>query len=94
MNDRSGRALGFPESDLPSSIVNDTVEITARLHRSPESTHRPSMLLDSESGRPIEVENIFGEVVRMARQHNVDMPVSCFYLVTWTQLITLCTTAN
>jgi 2-dehydropantoate 2-reductase len=34
------------------------------------------MLLDAECGHPIEVEVIFGEVVRMAKQRNVDIPVS------------------
>jgi len=56
--------------------VDQTIEGTARLHSSPDSTHRPSMLLDAECGHPIEVEVIFGEVVRMAKQRNVDIPVS------------------
>lgn len=34
------------------------------------------MLLDLEKGQPIEVEVIFGEVVRMARDRGVEMPVS------------------
>jgi Ketopantoate reductase PanE/ApbA C terminal len=34
------------------------------------------MLLDLERGRPIEVEVILGEVVRMARKSGVSMPVS------------------
>jgi 2-dehydropantoate 2-reductase len=47
------------------------------LHVKPESRHKPSMLLDAERGQPIEVEVIFGEVVRMARERKIDMPVSC-----------------
>jgi len=41
-----------------------------------DSTHVPSMLLDAERGQPIEVEVISGEVVRMAKERQVDMPVS------------------
>jgi len=37
------------------------------------------MLLDVERGQPIEVEVIFGEVVRMAREREVDIPVGHFY---------------
>jgi len=33
------------------------------------------MLLDAEKGQPIEVEVILGEVVRMAKEQNVDIPV-------------------
>jgi hypothetical protein len=72
--------MGFPESDLPSSAPEDIVENTRKLHVSPASTHRPSMLLDAEHDRPLEVEPIIGEVVRMGRKFNVEMPVS--YIVT------------
>ena len=34
------------------------------------------MLLDAENGRPIEVEVILGEVVRMAKEKGVPVPVS------------------
>lgn len=33
------------------------------------------MLLDAEKGQPIEVEVILGEVVRMARERGVEIPV-------------------
>ncbi|KAJ3716473.1 6-phosphogluconate dehydrogenase [Lentinula raphanica] len=70
------RALGFPDSEdgLPSSTVETTITNTASLHVSPESTHVPSMLLDARKGQPIEVEVIFGEVVRMAKERNVPVP--------------------
>lgn len=73
----SGRALGFPDSEdgLPSSLVDDIVENTRRLHVSPQSTHKPSMLLDAEKGQAIEVEVIFGEVVRLARERSISTPV-------------------
>jgi len=34
------------------------------------------MLLDAERGQPIEVEVILGEVVRLAKERGVDIPVS------------------
>jgi 2-dehydropantoate 2-reductase len=74
--------MGFPDSPdgIPSSIVNYTLEDTAALHIVPDSVHRPSMLLDAENGRPIEVEVIVGEVVRMAKAKGVSVPVSFFFL--------------
>lgn len=33
------------------------------------------MLLDAENGNPMEVEVIFGEVVRMAKVRGVEVPV-------------------
>ena len=40
--------------------------------------HIPSMMLDAKKDKPIEVEVIVGEVVRMARSAGVDIPVSTF----------------
>lgn len=71
-----GHALGFSLTDLPPSLVESTIENTKKLHERPESKHVPSMLLDVQMGRPIEVEVIVGEVVRMARERGVDIPVS------------------
>jgi 2-dehydropantoate 2-reductase len=39
-------------------------------------THVPSMLVDAEKNQPIEVEVILGELVRMAKEFNVDIPVA------------------
>ncbi|KAF9011907.1 ketopantoate reductase PanE/ApbA-domain-containing protein [Cyathus striatus] len=71
-----GRALGFPDSEdgLPSSVVDTTIENTRGLHIKPDSTHTPSMLFDLQKGQPIEVEVVVGEVVRMAKEYNVDIP--------------------
>ncbi|KAF9260686.1 6-phosphogluconate dehydrogenase C-terminal domain-like protein [Marasmius fiardii PR-910] len=71
-----GRALGFPDNEdgLPSLHVQRTIDNTRKLHMSPQSVHKPSMLLDAQRGQPIEVEVIFGEVVRMARERNVPVP--------------------
>jgi len=54
---------------------------TKFLHEKPDSTHIPSMLLDVKNGRPFEVEAIVGEVVRMAKDRNVAIPVRASF--TW-----------
>ena len=73
---QTGRALGFPDSEdgLPSAHVQQTIENTRKLHMSPQSVHKPSMLLDAQRGQPIEVEVIFGNVVRLARRYGVETP--------------------
>lgn len=70
--------MGFPDTPngLPTSTVDAVLESTRKLHMTPESSHKPSMLLDAEKDQPIEVEVIFGEVVRLARDFNVEIPVS------------------
>lgn len=75
----TARALGFPDSPegLPTSVVDGVIEGTRVIHERADSTHVPSMLLDAQKGYPIEVEVIIGEVVRMAKAHNVAVPV-CF----------------
>ncbi|KZP27115.1 hypothetical protein FIBSPDRAFT_818726 [Athelia psychrophila] len=50
------------------------IEGTASVHDKANSTHLPSMLLDAENGRPMEVEVIVGEVVRMAKRVGVAVP--------------------
>jgi 2-dehydropantoate 2-reductase len=74
----TGRALGFPDTEdgLPASTVTNVLENTRNINIKADSTHVPSMLLDVERGQPIEVEVTLGEVVRMARERNVDIPVS------------------
>ena len=60
------------DADLPTR----TLANTARLHARPDSAHVPSMLGDMLAGRPMEVEHVLGEVVRMARAAGVAVPVS------------------
>jgi len=71
-----GRAMGFPDSPdgLPTSTIDTVLEGTRALHMTPESSHKPSMLLDVEKDQPIEVEVILGEVVRLGRDFNVELP--------------------
>ncbi|KAJ3788746.1 ketopantoate reductase PanE/ApbA-domain-containing protein [Lentinula aff. detonsa] len=71
-----GRAMGFPDSEdgLPSSIVESSMKTSEKNYSGPESNHNPSTLLDIEKGAPIEVEVIWGETVRLAKQRNVEVP--------------------
>jgi 2-dehydropantoate 2-reductase len=64
--------MGYSESDLPPSVVEDTIANTARFHQAPDGVHHPSLLLDYLHGRPMEVEHVLGEVMRMARKQNID----------------------
>ncbi|KAH7912487.1 ketopantoate reductase PanE/ApbA-domain-containing protein [Hygrophoropsis aurantiaca] len=71
-----GREMGYPDSKdgLPSSLIESSIANTAKQHADPDQKYLPSMLLDAQKGLPIEVEVIFGEVVRMAKSKKVDIP--------------------
>ncbi|KAL5483425.1 hypothetical protein ACEPAI_8656 [Sanghuangporus weigelae] len=69
-----GRAMGLDEDALPSSVIDDTIKSTGNFHRRPDSKHKPSMLLDCETGRPMEIEVIVGEVLRKAKELGVETP--------------------
>jgi 2-dehydropantoate 2-reductase len=64
----AAKILGRP---FPTELATPE-RILASAARNKEG--RPSMLLDWESGRPLEVEVILGNPVRMARARGVDMP--------------------
>lgn len=68
MWDAAPRILGRP---FPESVATPE-----RILRSTERNagSRPSMLLDWEAGRPMEVEVILGNPVRIARERGVEMP--------------------
>ncbi|KAL1731055.1 hypothetical protein EV714DRAFT_272163 [Schizophyllum commune] len=70
------RVLGFPDGPdgIPSSMVEEAMQSTREAHATPEAAHIPSTLLDIEKGRPIEVEVIWGELIRTAKARGVDMP--------------------
>ena len=54
---------------LPDSVAQDVIA-----NEDPASVFKPSMLVDLEAGRPIEVEAIVGGVVRRAREVGVATP--------------------
>ncbi|KAL5504887.1 hypothetical protein ACEPAH_7550 [Sanghuangporus vaninii] len=69
-----GRAMGLDEDAVPSSVIDDTIKSTGNFHRKPDSKHKASMLLDCETGRPMEIEVIVGEVLRKAKELGVETP--------------------
>ena len=74
-----GHTLGFtPESvdGLPATWAADALEMTRKGQSTPQAAHRPSTMVDIEHGDPIEVEVIWGEVIRLAKERGVPMPVS------------------
>lgn len=74
-------AVLFPATEsgpgLDPDLVKRTLKNTAALHTRANSTHRPSMLVDVEMGRPMELDVVVGEVVRLGREKGVSMPVCC-----------------
>ena len=54
---------------LPDSVAQAIVE-----NENPQSVFKPSMLVDLEAGRPIEVEAIVGGIVRRAGSQNIAIP--------------------
>ena len=54
---------------LPETVVQDVID-----HENPKSIFKPSMLVDLEAGRPVEVEAIVGGVLRRARHARVPVP--------------------
>lgn len=54
---------------LPDIVIREIID-----HESPESTFKPSMLVDLEAGRPMEIEAIQGGVLKRARAAGVPAP--------------------
>lgn len=77
--------MGWPDEEggLPSRLASETISRTTALHTGPDANQLPSMLLDYRNASPIEVEVIFGEVVRMARERNVPIPVGFNWRTLW-----------
>jgi 2-dehydropantoate 2-reductase len=70
------RGSGIGESLLPWSATQDTLELTEKNYGEGSNgpPFKPSMLVDLEAGRPIEIEGIIGEVVRQGKEVNVPTP--------------------
>jgi 2-dehydropantoate 2-reductase len=87
----NGEVLSRPEARLVARLATEEAAAVARAHGIPLTArpwpmvegvlrttagNRSSMLQDLEAGRPTEIEAITGEVVRVARQHAVPVPVN------------------
>ncbi len=55
--------------DLPDSMVQENIEYTRNF-----PPYKTSMLVDCENLRPLEVEAIVGNVVKLARKNNIPVP--------------------
>lgn len=54
------------------SIINETRQIHGQ--KKGESQFKPSMLVDLECGRPMEIEVLVGNITRKARRAKVETP--------------------
>jgi 2-dehydropantoate 2-reductase len=54
---------------IPTSFLDDMLEHTAKM-----TPYKTSMKLDHDAGRPLEVEAIYGNPLRMAHQFGVELP--------------------
>jgi 2-dehydropantoate 2-reductase len=70
------RLIGITEELLPSSAIQETVIVAQSQYDDPSKgkPFKPSMLVDLESGRPMEVEGIVGGIVRQAKEVGVVVP--------------------
>jgi len=62
----AARALGFA---IPDSLANEQIEHTRTM-----GSYRASTLIDFERGQPLELESLFLEPLRRARQAGLPMP--------------------
>lgn len=73
-----GNTLFPPTEDGPvftEETIHGILQRTSAIASKPTSTERPSILVDVESQRPMEVEVLVGELVRIGRKLNVPIPV-------------------
>ena len=70
------RAIGITEELLPTSAVKHTVEFAQEAYSDPTKgkPFKPSMTVDLEAGRPMEVEGIVGSVVKQAKELGIAVP--------------------
>jgi 2-dehydropantoate 2-reductase len=64
----------LPENDLVKAVLHATVAQDIVNNEDPASTFGPSMLIDLEEGRPMEVEATVGSIVRRAKERVVSTP--------------------
>ncbi|KAI0088230.1 ketopantoate reductase PanE/ApbA-domain-containing protein [Irpex rosettiformis] len=63
-----------PTPGLDPDIIQRSLKNPAMIHARTDSRHRPSMLVDVEMNRPMELDVVVGEVVRLGRENGVQMP--------------------
>jgi 2-dehydropantoate 2-reductase len=63
---RTAEAAGHP---LPEEVVQQNIDGTRAM-----APYKSSMLVDFEAGRPMEVEAILGNGLRVAKRHGVSAP--------------------
>lgn len=73
------RSCGIGEDVLPASSVDQSFELTYSSRPGQETNNltsrfKPSILVDLEAGRPMELQAIFGKCVQLARRNGVDTP--------------------
>lgn len=70
------RAIGITEDLLPSTAPRDTITVGQESYSdsSKGMPFKPSMLVDLEAGRPMEVEGIVGAVVKQAKEVGIPVP--------------------
>jgi len=69
--------------DLPESAVDQTISLTINAYQKSEpasitAAHpgfKPSMQLDLENGRPMELDPILGNIVRKSKEFGVHTPI-------------------
>lgn len=64
----------LPDDDTVKSVLHATVAQDIVDNENPASVFKPSMLVDLEAGRPIEVEAIVGGIIRRAREKGIATP--------------------
>jgi 2-dehydropantoate 2-reductase len=69
-------ACGIKAPDLGAEKVESIINETRQIHDQKKGTSqfKPSMLIDLECGRPMEIEVLVGNITRKAREANVETP--------------------
>ncbi|TFY69175.1 hypothetical protein EVG20_g3249 [Dentipellis fragilis] len=72
------RSLGIEEAQLPEAAAEAVIQSCMNLYSDERtenpSQFKPSMLVDLEAGRPMEIEPIVGAIIRSAAEHGVATP--------------------
>ncbi len=67
--EKVGIAEGIDFGD--ENVVEARIELAKKL-----GNFKPSTLGDVEKGKPIELDAFTGEVIRLARKHNIKVPIN------------------